>query len=73
VIPVRYKLNVIYDLVFKDGLEYLHRCPASRKRRHKGNQVPGGITGPPCSWGDINTGTWPSRLGESQIRQKIWL
>jgi hypothetical protein len=20
-------------------------------------------------WGDINTGTWPSRLGESQMRQ----
>jgi hypothetical protein len=33
------------------GLEYLHRCPASCKRRHKGNPVPGGITGPPCSWG----------------------
>jgi hypothetical protein len=25
--------------------------PASRKRRQKGNPVPGGITGPPCSWG----------------------
>jgi hypothetical protein len=33
------------------GLEYLHRCPASRKRQQKGNPVPGGITGPPCSWG----------------------
>jgi hypothetical protein len=33
------------------GLEYLHRCPASRKRRHKGNPVPGGITGPPCPGG----------------------
>jgi hypothetical protein len=33
------------------GLEYLHRSPASRKRRQKGNPVPGGITGPPCSWG----------------------
>jgi hypothetical protein len=43
--------------------------PASRKRRQKGNPVLGGITGPPCSWGDINTGTWPSRLGESQMRQ----
>jgi hypothetical protein len=25
--------------------------PVSRKRRHKGNPMPGGITGPPCSWG----------------------
>jgi hypothetical protein len=33
------------------GLEYLHRSPTSRKRRQKGNPVPGGITGPPCSWG----------------------
>jgi hypothetical protein len=33
------------------GLEYLHRSPASRKTRRKGNPVPGGITGPPCSWG----------------------
>jgi hypothetical protein len=33
------------------GLEYLHRSPASRKRRRKGNPVPGGISGPPCSWG----------------------
>jgi hypothetical protein len=33
------------------GLEYLHRNPASRKRRRKGNPVPGGITGPPCSGG----------------------
>jgi hypothetical protein len=32
------------------GLEYLHRSPASRMRRQKGNPVPGGITGPPCSW-----------------------
>jgi hypothetical protein len=33
------------------GLEYLHRSLASRKRRCKGNPVPGGITAPPCSWG----------------------
>jgi hypothetical protein len=33
------------------GLEYLHCIPASRKRRHKGNPVPEGITGSPCSWG----------------------
>jgi hypothetical protein len=33
------------------GIEYFHRSPASRKRRQKGNPVPGGITGPLCSWG----------------------
>jgi hypothetical protein len=33
------------------GLEYLHNSPASHKRWQKGNSVPRGITGPPCSWG----------------------
>jgi hypothetical protein len=33
------------------GFEYLHRSPASRGRRRKGNPVPGGVTGPPFSWG----------------------
>jgi hypothetical protein len=33
------------------GLEYLHRSPASRKRRQKRNPVAGGITGLPCFWG----------------------
>jgi hypothetical protein len=33
------------------GFEYLHRSLASRRRRRKGNAVPEGITGPPCSWG----------------------
>jgi hypothetical protein len=41
---------LLYLLYTADLPEYLHRCPASRKRRHKGNTVPGGITGPPCSW-----------------------
>jgi hypothetical protein len=39
------------DLQVEGRLKYLHRSPASRKRRRKGNPVPGGITGPPCSWG----------------------
>jgi hypothetical protein len=30
------------------SLEYLHRSPASRRTRRKGNPVRGGITGPPC-------------------------
>jgi hypothetical protein len=41
-------LRDIYgDLAFQvgGGLEYLHRSPASRKRRRRGNPVPGGITG----------------------------
>jgi hypothetical protein len=33
------------------GVEYLHRSPESRRRRRKEKPVPGGITGPPCSWG----------------------
>jgi hypothetical protein len=33
------------------GLEYLHRSPARRKRRRKGNPPSGGITGPHCHWG----------------------
>jgi hypothetical protein len=32
-----------------DRLEYSRRSPSSRRRRRKGNPVPGGITGPP--WG----------------------
>jgi hypothetical protein len=28
-----------------------HRSPDSLRRGRKGNPVPGGITGPPCSWG----------------------
>jgi hypothetical protein len=32
-------------------VEYFHRSPASRRKRRKGNPVPGGITGPSCSWG----------------------
>jgi hypothetical protein len=31
------------------GVEYLHRNPASRRRRRKGNPVPGSITGPPST------------------------
>jgi hypothetical protein len=38
----------------------------SSKKRRKGNPVPGGIM---LFLGDINTGTWPSRLEESQMRQ----
>jgi hypothetical protein len=42
--------------------EYLRRNPVSRRRRRKGNLVPGGITELPCHW-ETNTVTWSSRLG----------
>jgi hypothetical protein len=45
------------------GIEYLPHIPAIRRRRWKRNPVPGAITGSFCSWGDINTGTWPYKLG----------
>jgi hypothetical protein len=48
----------IYDIVERShyspcggGLECLQRNSAIRKRQQKGNPVPGGITGPPYSWG----------------------
>jgi hypothetical protein len=70
---VAFRVITLHDLVGRyspcgGGLEYLHRSPASRKRQQKGTQCRG------FNWatlflGDINTGTWPSKLGESQIRQ----
>jgi hypothetical protein len=41
------------------GIEYLHRSPESRRRRRKGNPVPGGITG------DLSLQVW----GVSNLRQ----
>jgi hypothetical protein len=53
------------------GFEYLHRNPASRSMRRKGNQVPGGIA--TLFLEVINTGTCSSRLEESRIwDSKIW-
>jgi hypothetical protein len=37
-------------------LEYLHHSPASRRRRWKGNPLPGNITGSPCHWGTLVQG-----------------
>jgi hypothetical protein len=54
------------------GLEYLRRSPARRNRRQKGNPLPG------CyNWatlflrggGGMNTDTWPSWFGESEMRE----
>jgi hypothetical protein len=44
-------LSTEYCFQYGGGIKYLHRSPASCRRRHKGNPVLGGITGPPCSWG----------------------
>jgi hypothetical protein len=43
--------NECYSFSCGGRLVHLHRSPASRKVRRKGNPVPGGITGPLCSWG----------------------
>jgi hypothetical protein len=51
------------DIPFGGGFEYLHRSPASRRRRRKGNPVPGGVTGPPCSWGILIRGPNPPGWG----------
>jgi hypothetical protein len=48
-----------------DGVEYLHRSRASRRRLWKRNPVPRGITGPPYSkggykYGDLALQVWGS-------------
>jgi hypothetical protein len=55
------------------GLKYLRRSHASRRKRRKGkNPVLGGYNWATLSLGDINTGTWPSKLGEvSNVRHLI--
>jgi hypothetical protein len=55
------------------GLEYLHRSPDSRKRRRKGNPVPGGITGRPCSWGIQIREPGPQGSGSLRWDSKVWL
>jgi hypothetical protein len=59
-VPVRYELNFqillrrisyVKSFPLVGRFEYFHRSPASRRRRRKGNPVPGGITGPLCAWG----------------------
>jgi hypothetical protein len=44
--------KTFYPLVILDvpAMRRLHRSPASRTRRRKGNPVPGGKTGPPCHY-----------------------
>jgi hypothetical protein len=50
------------------GLEYLHRSPASCKRRQKGNPLPGSITGLLCSWGSLR---WDS-YGSCATKTSEW-
>jgi hypothetical protein len=64
---VNHKTTFIIILLKRDistacggGLKYIHLRPESRRRRRKGNPAHGGITGPPCHWGDINVETWSS-------------
>jgi hypothetical protein len=51
----------------EEGSNYLHRNPASRKMRRKGNPEPGGITGPPCSSGGYIYGGLVLQVGEYRI------
>jgi hypothetical protein len=44
-------------------VQYLHRSPTSRRRQQKGDPVPGGITGSPCSWGTYIQGSGPPEWG----------
>jgi hypothetical protein len=53
------------------GLEYLHHSPASRKRRQKREPSARGYSWATLFLGDINTGTWPSRLGSFKWDSKI--
>jgi hypothetical protein len=51
-----------------DGLEYLHRSPASRKRQQKGNPVPG----PPCSFEIYIRGPDPPGWSSLRWESKMW-
>jgi hypothetical protein len=63
-------LNIGWMLCDKRKCSYvLHRSAASCKRRRKGNPMLGAYNWATLFQGDINTGTWHSRLGESQMRQ----
>jgi hypothetical protein len=50
--PSQYNLNLNLEsgISYAGGLDCLQRSPESCKERRKGNPMPGGITGPPCSW-----------------------
>jgi hypothetical protein len=57
------------------GVKYLHRGPASCTSWRKGNPVPGGITGPCCSWGIQIWGSLKSekvKCGHEPHRTQTW-
>jgi hypothetical protein len=54
------------------GFEYLHRSPASRRKWRRGNPVPGGITGPPCSRGILIQGSVPPGWENLESEAVIW-
>jgi hypothetical protein len=64
-----YKLWLCKTTPCGGRLEYPHRSSASRKRRKKGNPSARGYIWATLFLGDINTGTRPSRLAESHMRQ----
>jgi hypothetical protein len=49
------------------GFQYLHRSHESRRRRRKGNPVPGGITGPPYFWAVKIRGPGPPGWGSLEF------
>jgi hypothetical protein len=51
------------------GSEYLHRSPCESLEATKKEPSTRGYNWATLFLGDINTGTWPSRLGESQLRR----
>jgi hypothetical protein len=73
-VPISSRLQ---DPVWR-GLEYLHRSLASRRRRRKGNPVPGIITGPPVTRGHkyrdlvLQVGEGESLKAPRTIDSKIW-
>jgi hypothetical protein len=66
------KLHQISHLC-RSRLKYLHRSPESRKRQQKGNPVPGGINGPPCSWGIWMRGPRLPGWGSLRWDSTVWL
>jgi hypothetical protein len=49
------------------GFKYLHCSPVSCRWWRKGNPVPGGITGAPCSWGVFSVWSTPRLQKESIV------
>jgi hypothetical protein len=59
------------SILCRGRVKYLHHSPANRRRRQKGNPVPWGFNWATLFLGDISTGIWPFKLGESQIWKSV--